>query len=185
MRTVDQQNVHWYKTRTFVSVHRLSTSPCPHLVPCPKRTGGYSTGSEDFCMPKSNKLNRVCDKRSAIEQTDNLTFMRGMCSESMKMILTSPPYNQGKYYESKDNLEDYIQKQTQTISECVRLLHPNGSLCWQVGNHVDRGEVFPLDIVLYHIFKDHGLKLRNRIVWHFEHGLHCTKRLSGRHETIL
>ena len=67
----------------------------------------------------------------------------------------------------------------------MRLLHPEGSVCWQVGNHVYRGEVFPLDIILYHLFKDHGLKLRNRIVWQFEHGLHCKKRLSGRHETIL
>ena len=29
------------------------------------------------------------------------------------------------------------------------------------------------------------MKLRNRIIWHFEHGLHCSKRLSGRYETIL
>jgi adenine-specific DNA-methyltransferase len=27
--------------------------------------------------------------------------------------------------------------------------------------------------------------MRNRIVWHFEHGLHCTKRFSGRYETII
>lgn len=26
--------------------------------------------------------------------------------------------------------------------------------------------------------------MRNRIVWHFEHGLHCTRRFSGRYETI-
>ncbi|HTT80179.1 MAG TPA: site-specific DNA-methyltransferase, partial [Stellaceae bacterium] len=26
---------------------------------------------------------------------------------------------------------------------------------------------------------------RNRVIWHFEHGLHCSKRLSGRYETIL
>ena len=71
------------------------------------------------------------------------------------------------------------------IAECVRLLHPKGSLCWQVGNHVDNGEIVPLDTVLYPVFKAHGLKLRNRIVWHFEHGLHCSKRLSGRYETIL
>jgi adenine-specific DNA-methyltransferase len=38
---------------------------------------------------------------------------------------------------------------------------------------------------LYQKFKDHGLKLRNRIVWTFGHGLHCQKRFSGRHETIL
>ena len=27
--------------------------------------------------------------------------------------------------------------------------------------------------------------MRNRIIWHFEHGLHCTKRFSGRYETIV
>ena len=77
-----------------------------------------------------------------------------------------------------------VRGQERVIAECVRLLHPNGSLCWQVGNYVEDGEVVPLDAVLYPVFKRHGLKLRNRIVWHFEHGLHCTRRLSGRHETI-
>ncbi len=64
-----------------------------------------------------------------------------------------------------------------------------GSICWQVGNHVAGSagaqEVYPLDVVLYPLFKQLGLKLRNRIVWHFEHGLHCTRRFSGRHETVL
>jgi adenine-specific DNA-methyltransferase len=40
-------------------------------------------------------------------------------------------------------------------------------------------------MVLYPVFRDHGLHLRNRIIWHFEHGLHCSNRLSGRYETIL
>ena len=116
---------------------------------------------------------------------DNLAFMRPLPSESIQLIVTSPPYNIGKSYESRQSLGDYVQAQAQVISECVRLLAPRGSLCWQVGNHVQKGEVFPLDIVLYPIFKEHGLRLRNRIVWHFEHGLHCSNRLSGRHETIL
>ena len=34
-------------------------------------------------------------------------------------------------------------------------------------------------------FKGFGLKLRNRIIWRFNHGLHCKKRFSGRYETIL
>ncbi len=116
---------------------------------------------------------------------DNLAFMRPLPDKSMKLIVTSPPYNIGKSYEKKSPLEHYVQQQAQVISECVRLLHPNGSLCWQVGNHVQEGEIFPLDIVLYGIFKEHGLKLRNRIIWHFGHGLHCQRRLSGRYETIL
>jgi adenine-specific DNA-methyltransferase len=35
------------------------------------------------------------------------------------------------------------------------------------------------------LFKRAGFKLRNRIVWHYEHGLHASARLSGRYETIL
>lgn len=103
----------------------------------------------------------------------------------MKLIVTSPPYNIGKPYEKRTSNELYLEQQVATIAEAVRLLHPEGSICWQVGNHVDDGEIFPLDILLYPYFKAAGLKLRNRIVWTFGHGLHCQKRFSGRHETIL
>ena len=128
-------------------------------------------------------------KRPAVEPVmacqDNLEFMRGLANESMQLIVTSPPYNIGKAYESRSPLDAYVEGQAKVIRECVRLLHPRGSLCWQVGNHVQNGEIFPLDLVLYPIFRELGLRLRNRIVWHFEHGLHCSKRLSGRYETVL
>jgi len=120
-----------------------------------------------------------------MEMEDNLVFMQSLKDESIKLIVTSPPYNIGKSYEDRRPLEEYVQEQARVISECVRLLHPFGSICWQIGNHVHNGEIIPLDVVLYQVFKDHKLKLRNRIVWHFEHGLHCTKRLSGRYETIM
>ncbi|MBA2524487.1 MAG: site-specific DNA-methyltransferase [Pyrinomonadaceae bacterium] len=116
----------------------------------------------------------------------NLNFMRGLPDDSMKLIVTSPPYNIGKSYERRASLNNYMEAQREVISECVRLLDPFGSICWQVGNHVTKeGEIIPLDIVLYPLFKSHNLRLRNRIIWHFEHGLHCSKRFSGRYETIL
>ncbi|MBX5248784.1 MULTISPECIES: site-specific DNA-methyltransferase [unclassified Rhizobium] len=117
--------------------------------------------------------------------SDNLDFMRSLDTASMKLIVTSPPYNIGKAYERRTPNEEYIEQQAAAIAEAARLLHPEGSICWQVGNHVDDGEVFPLDILLYPLFTNHRLKLRNRIVWTFGHGLHCQKRFSGRHETIL
>lgn len=126
------------------------------------------------------------DHQVHMQVADNLDFMRGLEPESMKLIVTSPPYNIGKRYERRTSLDRYLSEQAKTIAECVRLLHPQGSICWQVGNHIaNDGEVVPLDMALYPLFKQLGLKLRNRIVWHFEHGLHCTKRFSGRHETIL
>ena len=115
---------------------------------------------------------------------DNMAFMARVDDGTMKLIVTSPPYNVGKSYEKRTSLSRYLDDQRRVVAECVRLLHPNGSLCWQVGNYVAKGEVVPLDAVLYPVFKEHGLKLRNRIVWHFGHGLHCSKRLSGRYETI-
>lgn len=125
------------------------------------------------------------DAQATIRREDNLKFMRSLQNESMNLIVTSPPYNIGKEYEKRTPREKYIEDQASCIAEAVRLLAPNGSICWQVGNHVDSGEVFPLDILLYPIFSSHGLQLRNRIVWTFGHGLHCQKRFSGRHETIL
>jgi DNA modification methylase len=101
------------------------------------------------------------------------------------LIVTSPPYNIGKTYERQVNLQQYLEWQAGIIEKLVGLLSPSGSLCWQVGNYVDAGEIFPLDMHFYPIFKDLGLKLRNRIVWHFGHGLHCTKRFSGRYEVLL
>jgi adenine-specific DNA-methyltransferase len=125
------------------------------------------------------------DKDATIVCQDNIAFMRTLDDESMNLIVTSPPYNLGKEYESKQPLAAYIDNQRETICEAVRLLSPSGSICWQVGNYVDGSEIYPLDILLYPLFKAHDLKLRNRIVWSFGHGLHCQNRFSGRHETVL
>lgn len=104
-----------------------------------------------------------------------------------KLVVTSPPYNVGKDYEIKKSIEEYLSNQRRIIEEIVRVTDEDGSICWQVGNYIDKKskEVFPLDIYYYEIFKSFGLKLRNRIIWHFGHGLHASSRFSGRYETIL
>jgi adenine-specific DNA-methyltransferase len=82
-------------------------------------------------------------------------------------------------------VNDYVEWQTRVIKECHRTLADDGSICWQVGNYVENGSILPIDILLHPVFSDLGMKLRNRIVWHFEHGLHCSQRLSGRYEVIM
>lgn len=121
----------------------------------------------------------------AIENGDALEVLSGMAKESVSLIITSPPYNIGKSYEVKTSIESYLNTQEEIINQLVRVLSDKGSICWEVGNYVDKGEVFPLDIFYYQIFKKHGLQLRNRIVWRFGHGLHASNRFSGRYETIL
>lgn len=125
------------------------------------------------------------DINYVIENDDCLTILKKIEDGKFDLILTSPPYNVGKSYEIKTSIEKYLETQEEIISELVRTLSHKGNICWQVGNYVDKGEVFPLDIFYYQIFKKHGLKLRNRIVWHFGHGLHANNRFSGRYETLL
>tara|TARA_B100001778_G_scaffold334984_1_gene350350 strand:- start:23853 stop:24680 length:828 start_codon:yes stop_codon:yes gene_type:complete len=129
--------------------------------------------------------------------TSQTEIYRGKCEDglaeledsSVQLVLTSPPYNVGKEYEDTQTLDAYLDWQSSIIRECYRVLSPTGSICWQVGNSIEKEkgstEVVPLDCIFYPIFKDLGFKLRNRIVWTFSHGLHCSNRFSGRHETIL
>jgi len=119
------------------------------------------------------------------EQKNALDFCKKLKKGSVDLIITSPPYNIGKEYESKTSIEQYIENMKPMLEEFVRILSDKGSLCWQTGNYVDNGEIYPLDLYFYPIFKKLGLHLRNRIIWHFGHGLHCSKRFSGRYETIL
>lgn len=128
---------------------------------------------------------------------NDIHIHHGTCEEklasmddySVDLIITSPPYNVGKEYEDHKTVKEYIEWQSRVINACHRVLKPNGNICWQVGNYIDkskkRSEVVPLDCLFYPIFKDLGFSLRNRIVWTFAHGLHCSNRFSGRHETIM
>jgi adenine-specific DNA-methyltransferase len=134
-----------------------------------------TTISEEFSLSES----------IVVYPSDCLELLKTIPDESLQLIVTSPPYNIGKEYEKRLHLDLYLQQQAQVIAECVRVLSPRGSICWQVGNYVDRGAIIPLDTVLYPIFSGLGLRMRNRIIWHFEHGLHCSRRFSGRYETII
>ncbi len=116
---------------------------------------------------------------------DRLDLLKQIPEAEARLVVTSPPYNIGKKYEKKIKLQDYLHGQRETLRESVRILAEDGSLCWQVGNHVDGTQLRPLDVLLFPICEELGLKLRNRIIWHFEHGLHCSRRFSGRYETIL
>jgi len=84
------------------------------------------------------------------------------------------------------SVDDFTADHERLAPLLLRALKDGGSLCWQVGHHVQNGVVVPLDALVYPIFSaQEALFLRNRIVWTFGHGVHASRRFSGRHETIL
>jgi adenine-specific DNA-methyltransferase len=122
---------------------------------------------------------------AVIAPGDCLATLSNLPEGFAKLIITSPPYNIGKVYEKTTKLHEYLASIEPILDQLIRVLSLDGSLCWQVGNYIEEAEVFPLDIFYYRFFKERGLKLRNRIIWHFDHGLHASKRFSGRYETLL
>jgi adenine-specific DNA-methyltransferase len=101
------------------------------------------------------------------------------------LVITSPPYNIGKSYEKHSTLDQYFANQKLIIEAIDLRVKNGGSICWQVGNHITKNGIYPLDYGFHEIFTKLGYTLKNRIVWKFGHGFHAQKRLSGRYEVIL
>lgn len=117
---------------------------------------------------------------------DCRALLKDLPESSVDLIVSSPPYCMGKDYDRSVRHEDFGEEHRELAPLLIRVLRPGGSLCWQTGIHVRNGQIVPLDFLAYSAFSaDGSLVLRNRIIWHFEHGLHSRKRFSGRHETIL
>lgn len=116
---------------------------------------------------------------------DCLAWLRSLPSESVDCVISSPPYNIGKAYETRAQLNVYLEQQTAVLRECYRVLKLTGSIFWQVGSYSLAGTLVPLDVRFFPILEDLGLIPRNRIMWVRQHGLHARKKFSARHESIL
>lgn len=130
----------------------------------------FLTGTEDFCL-----FNGDCRE-----------LLSAIPSELIDLVVTSPPYFMGKSYDKSYNIDDFVRDHVAIRETVERITKPSGNVAWQVGHHVRNGISIPLDFHVYAVFSQgQELLLRNRIIWTFNHGLHATKRFSGRHETIL
>jgi adenine-specific DNA-methyltransferase len=141
---------------------------------------------------------RVCNSgsyaaRSLLDKTptvlfngDCLELLRSMPDGSVSLTITSPPYCMGKEYERSHSINDFIAQHKRILPEIVRVTREGGSVCWQVGYHIESNRCLALDYLVLDAMRAHSeMILRNRVIWSFGHGLHSTRRFSGRHETIL
>jgi adenine-specific DNA-methyltransferase len=139
-------------------------------------------------MPKRFAIHKKyrADSQCVLHHGNCIDLLSVMEDSAVDLTVTSPPYCIGKEYESSRTVEDFIATHERVFPEVVRVTKPGGSICWQVGFHVRDRYVVPLDYVVYAIAQRYPeLRLRNRLIWTFGHGLHEGERFTGRHETIL
>jgi adenine-specific DNA-methyltransferase len=137
--------------------------------------------------PRQSRPVDPATSRWDILEGDAFKQLNKVSNGSCKLVVTSPPYNIGKEYERDERLTlaEYLRWISKIIRKLCKKVSEDGHICWQSGNFIENGEVFPLDVFYYQIFKKLGFKLRNRIIWHFNFGLNATARFSGRYETLL
>ena len=124
------------------------------------------------------------------EVGDCRKLMKNLQVGSIKMIVTSPPYNLKKnygLYGDNVQIEEWKELINQVFKEAQRILTPDGSFFLNVSPVPDNKtkEIIPLDSIAWEIAKANGFFLRNKIIWHFNNMQNCVNRLSGRWEAVL
>ncbi|MBI4467633.1 MAG: site-specific DNA-methyltransferase [Acidobacteria bacterium] len=127
------------------------------------------------------------------------TIVHGDCTELLAqksfplvdLVHTSPPYNIDKPYQDytdKLHLSDYLK----FVSRVARLLsekmRSGASLFWQTGYtqaSPNSDEINPIDVLTFPLFKEHGLYLKDRIIWRYYGGMSFKSKFKNQHETIL
>lgn len=111
---------------------------------------------------------------SKVQPIINKIICRDSCdmseinSNSVSLIITSPPYNVDKNYGShfNDNLTlfDYLFYLKLIWNECFRILRPGGRLCVNIAN-IGRSPYLPLTSYFFNRICELGFLPRGQIIW--------------------
>lgn len=120
----------------------------------------------DFQMPENiqyrhadideNDLNRLYCKSS--ESMDEIP------DNSVHLMITSPPYNVGKEYDSDLTLDEYLDLLTRVFSQTYRKLVTGGRACINIAN-IGRKPYIPLHAMVIEIMLDLGYLMRGEVIW--------------------
>lgn len=96
-----------------------------------------------------------------IHNGDCLEYMKTMPDECVDLVITDPPFNIGKKYDSyADNLkfEEYLKWCYRWLEECIRILKPDGSL--YLFNYPENNAYLKVHL-------DKKLHFRRWLTWHY------------------
>ncbi len=90
--------------------------------------------------------------------------MAELPDQSVHLMVTSPPYNVGKEYDSDLTLEEYLEFLKRIMGEVYRVLVPGGRACVNVAN-LGRKPYIPMNGLIARSMIDLGFLMRGEIIW--------------------
>ena len=103
-----------------------------------------------------NDLNKFYCKSSEV--------MDEIPDDSIHLMITSPPYNVGKEYDSDLTLDEYLELLTAVFAETHKKLVTGGRACINIAN-IGRKPYIPLHAMIIEIMLDLGFLMRGEIIW--------------------
>lgn len=95
--------------------------------------------------------------------------MKELPNNSIHLMITSPPYNVTKEYDSDLTLKEYLQLLENSFKETYRVLVNGGRACINVAN-LGRKPYIPLSDYISKIMIDIGFNMRGEIIWNKSSG---------------
>jgi len=95
--------------------------------------------------------------------------MHSVKSDSVHLIVTSPPYFNAKNYSQWKSLNDYLLDMKKTFIECFRVLQPGRKFCLNISDLPEKGQSgvrwTPLGPHLLLVAQEVGFELVDRVIW--------------------
>jgi site-specific DNA-methyltransferase (adenine-specific) len=134
--------------------------------------------NHDSSIFYSRKLFRDLPKEKSVEYVENKIpdeflnkifcksseDMSELPSNSVHLVVTSPPYNVGKEYDEDLDLNEYREFLKRVFREVKRVLVPGGRLCINIAN-LGRKPYLPLHIYIIQDMLELGFLMRGEIIW--------------------
>lgn len=104
-----------------------------------------------------------------------LDVLKSMKSESVHLMVTSPPYYNAREYSQWDNIQMYLDDMRKIIREAYRVLDNHRVFVWNVGDIFDNDNMFtkstwgkrriPLGAYFISIFEEEGFTFVDDFIW--------------------
>ncbi|MBE6700573.1 MAG: site-specific DNA-methyltransferase [Ruminococcaceae bacterium] len=106
---------------------------------------------------------------------DCLNVLKSLKSESVHLMVTSPPYYNAREYSHWDDLKKYLEDMRAIIKEAYRVLDNHRVFVWNVGDIFDNDNLFtkstwgkrriPLGAYFISIFEEEGFTFVDDYIW--------------------
>lgn len=121
----------------------------------------------DFSINNNNKIKIVWG--------DSLNYLKQMPSESIQLMVTSPPYYNAREYSQWKNINDYFEDMKNIIKESYRVLDNHRVFVFNVGDIFDNDNLIvksvwgkrrlPLGVYFIKLFEECGFTFVDDFIW--------------------